>query len=72
MFHCYLTSYNDVRSLLSDEYEINVANIKNTDTYAWHGGKKLATSKDFNDLCVTKKMYDELGHNICKKKFNID
>jgi len=41
-------------------------------TYAWQGGKSLASGPDFDDLVVTKKMYEEHGHSICVKKFNID
>lgn len=64
--------YQDVRSLISDDYELKV----NWDPakfidYAWHGGRLLAQSTDFNDLVVTRKAYDEFGHNLCRKKFDI-
>lgn len=64
--------YNDLRSLVSDEYEVIVNQMKNVQTYAWEGGKKMSQDADFSNLVVTKKMYDEQGHNICKLKFNID
>ena len=62
----------DVRKLISDDYELNVeCDAKKYVDYAWHGGKLLANNTDFNDLVVTKKSYDEFGHNLCKKKFDI-
>ncbi len=57
--------------MISDEYELNVKQVENPQAYAWAGGKELASSKDFNELFVSKKMYEEHGHNICKQKFNI-
>jgi len=61
-----------VRSLISDEYELIVKEMPEAQTYAWQGGKSLASGPDFDDLVVTKKMYEEHGHSICVKKFNID
>jgi len=61
-----------VRSLISDEYELNIKAMQEANTYAWKGGQSLASSSDFDDLIVTKKMYEEHGHSICIKKFNID
>lgn len=72
MIYFFLQSYDDVRSLVSDEYELVVTQMPDVQTYAWEGGKCLAASSDFSDLVVTKRMYDEHGHNICLKKFNID
>lgn len=64
--------YQDVRSLISDEYSLNIdSNISDPSTFAWQGGKELANSQDFSDLIVSKKIYEEVGHNACKKKFDI-
>jgi hypothetical protein len=30
----------------------------------------LAESPDFTNLVVTKKLYEEFGHNICEKHFH--
>jgi len=64
--------YQDVRSLISDDYELNVeCDNQKFIEFAWHGGKLLANCPEFNDLVVSKKSYDEFGHNFCKKKFDI-
>lgn len=64
--------YKDVRSLISDDYELNVVcDSQKYIDYAWQGGKLLAESTEFDELVVTKKSYDEFGHNLCKKKFDI-
>lgn len=66
--------YQDVRSLIADDYELNInaSTEENPSELAWQGGKLLANSNDeFNDLVVTRKAYDEFGHNLCRKKFDI-
>ena len=64
--------FQDVRSLISDDYELNVAcDSQKYAEFGWQGGKLLANSDEFSDLVVTKKAYDEFGHNLCHKKFDI-
>lgn len=63
--------FNDVRSLILDEYELNVQLAENVFDYAWKGGSALANSSEFDQIVVSKKLYEEHGHNICKEKFNI-
>jgi actin-related protein len=58
--------------MIPDEYDLNV-NHEESDAFSciWNGGKSLANGKDFNDLVVSKKLYEEYGHSICKKKFDL-
>ena len=58
-----------MRCLISDDFDLNVV-LANDAQYAWAGGQILANSTDFNHLIVTKKLYEEFGHNICKQKFD--
>jgi actin-related protein len=62
-------SYKDVRSLISDELDLNVYSV-NDAQYAWYGGQMLANSVDNASLVVKKASYEEHGHNICKQKFD--
>jgi actin-related protein len=55
--------------LIPDEFDLNVYSA-NELQYAWCGGKMLAESPDFTNLVVTKKLYEEFGHNICEKHFH--
>lgn len=61
-----------MRSLIKDEYVLNVIQEGDSIAYGWEGGKRLAScSTDFNKLVINKKTYEEHGHSICKEKFNI-
>ena len=62
-------SYKDVRCLISDDFDLNVYSANETQ-YAWYGGQMLVNSVDYNHLLVTRKQYEEFGHNICKQKFD--
>ena len=58
--------------MIPDKFELNVhSNNDEALSCIWNGGKMLANSKDFSYLVVTKKMYEEHGHSICKKKFDL-
>ncbi|CAF1238902.1 unnamed protein product, partial [Didymodactylos carnosus] len=59
----------DLRSMIQDDYPINVILPENPVTYACHGASLLANSPTYNDYCVTKAEYDEFGQSICQKKF---
>lgn len=63
--------YQDVRAMAPAEYEVNVTLTKNPITYAWEGGALLSKNPEFKKLIVTKKDYDEYGHNICMEKFDV-
>lgn len=63
--------YQDVRSMAPDEYEVNITLPKNPVTYAWEGGALLSKNPEFKKLIVTKKDYEEHGHNLCMDKFDV-
>ncbi|RNA27435.1 actin-related 6 [Brachionus plicatilis] len=64
--------FNDVRCLIPSKYKLNVSTENDCLGCAWQGGKKLAENEtEFNELIVSRKTYEEFGHSICKKKFDI-
>jgi len=62
--------YKDLRALIPDEYDLNVFSASESQ-YAWYGGQLLAESGEYNNIVVTRKAYEEYGHDLCKQKFNI-
>ena len=66
-------------AMISDTYELKVTagegeNNQGSLIYACQGGQLLADEKhesDFQEMRVTRKMYDEFGHSICKKRFDV-
>ncbi len=65
----FINRYNDVRSLILDEYDLNIQVATDVFSYSWEGGKKLANSCEFNDLIISKKLSE--AHVVCKEKLNI-
>lgn len=64
--------YDDVRCLIPSKYKLNVKAESDCLGCAWQGGKMLAENEtEFKELVVSKKAYDEFGHSVCKKKFDI-
>ncbi|KAL4717877.1 hypothetical protein ACJJTC_005722 [Scirpophaga incertulas] len=64
-------TYNDVRSLALDHYDVNVSLPDNPITYAWEGGKHILTDPDFYSFCMTKEEYEEEGKAVAFEKFDI-
>ena len=62
-----------MRTLISDEYQLNVTSSgENPLRYGCEGGQLLATNdSDFSDLVISRKLYEEHGRSICKKKFDV-
>jgi actin-related protein len=58
--------------MIPDEFDLNIT-LKDSQAFncIWNGGQMLARDDDFNDLVVSKKAYEEHGHVICKKKFDM-
>ncbi len=63
--------YKDVRSMIPDEYELKVSVSEDPVNEAWYGGKLLASNSDYEDLLVTRKMYEEDGHAITRERFEL-
>jgi actin-related protein 6 len=65
--------FKDVRSMIEEDYELNVEIATDPLEYSLNGGKCLSNNdNDYNDIRVTRKQYEEHGHNICKKKFDLN
>ncbi|XP_076271782.1 actin-related protein 6 [Rhynchophorus ferrugineus] len=62
--------YTELRSLLPDQWEMNVYQPDNPITYAWKGGGALLKTHDFKSNLVTKQDYEELGSTIIQERFN--
>ncbi|XP_014782503.1 actin-related protein 6 [Octopus bimaculoides] len=74
--NCFLPGFKErfvkeVRSMIPIEYDLRVTMPDNPQTYAWHGGAKLASDPKFSSMVVTKQQYEEYGHSICADKFNV-
>ncbi|OWY98646.1 actin, partial [Phytophthora megakarya] len=59
----------DLRSLVSDDFDIDMHEPSDPILAAWQGCCKLAESDALLERAVTKKEYDEHGSNICLKRF---
>ncbi|KAI5643716.1 actin domain-containing protein [Phthorimaea operculella] len=64
-------TYNEVRSLALDHYDVNVTLPDNPVTYAWEGGKMLFRDPDFYSFCMTKEEYEEEGKALAFERFDI-
>ncbi|CAG8792863.1 11632_t:CDS:10, partial [Dentiscutata erythropus] len=61
----------DLRVLAPSEFEVKVGMPEDPITYAWHGGRKFASTPEFNERLVTRSEYMEYGSNICLRKFGL-
>lgn len=64
-------TYNEVRALALDHYDVNVTLAENPLTYAWEGGKCIFRDPDFYSFCVTKEEYEEEGKSLAFERFDI-
>ncbi|XP_043813652.1 actin-related protein 6 isoform X2 [Manihot esculenta] len=55
--------------LVPDEYQVKITTQEDPILGVWRGGSLLASSPDFEAMCVTKSEYEELGSARCRKKF---
>ncbi|GAB6018585.1 Actin- protein 6 [Chamberlinius hualienensis] len=63
--------YKDVRAMCPEDYDVNVTLPKNSITYAWEGGVHYLKNPDLKRFTVTKKDYNEYGHNICFERYDV-
>ncbi|KAJ8686322.1 hypothetical protein QAD02_022116 [Eretmocerus hayati] len=61
----------DVQSLAPSEYVVQVHLPEDPITYAWEGGKLLASDPSYSSLVVKREEYEEEGHALCCDKFDI-
>ncbi|XP_057785539.1 actin-related protein 6-like [Salvia miltiorrhiza] len=59
----------ELRPLVPDEYQVKIASQEDPILGVWRGGSLLASSPDFEAMCVTKAEYEELGSARCHRRF---
>ncbi|XVF88351.1 hypothetical protein PTKIN_Ptkin19aG0043900 [Pterospermum kingtungense] len=59
----------DLRPLVPEDYQVNITTQEDPILGVWRGGSLLASSPEFNSMCVTKAEYEELGSARCRKRF---
>ncbi|KAK9130871.1 hypothetical protein Sjap_011358 [Stephania japonica] len=61
--------YNDLRPLVPDHYQVKITKQEDPMLGVWRGGSLLASSPDFESMCVTKAEYEEFGSARCRRRF---
>ncbi|XP_023946062.1 actin-related protein 6 [Bicyclus anynana] len=64
-------TFNEVRSLALDHFDVNVTLGDNPVTYAWEGGKMMFRDPDFYSFCLTREEYEEEGRSLAFERFDI-
>ncbi|KOM31459.1 hypothetical protein LR48_Vigan01g101400 [Vigna angularis] len=59
----------ELRPLVPDDYNVEITTQEDPILGVWRGGSLLASSPDFEAMCVTKSEYEELGSARCRKRF---
>ncbi|XP_057430288.1 actin-related protein 6 [Lotus japonicus] len=59
----------ELRPLVPDDFHVKITNQEDPILGVWRGGSLLASSPDFESMCVTKSEYEELGSARCRKRF---
>ncbi|KAI4344152.1 hypothetical protein L6164_011416 [Bauhinia variegata] len=59
----------ELRPLVPDDYHVKTTTQEDPILGVWRGGSLLASSPDFEAMCVTKSEYEELGSARCRKRF---
>ncbi|KAL5190093.1 Actin-related protein 6 [Glycine soja] len=59
----------ELRPLVPDDYRVKITTQEDPILGVWRGGSLLASSPDFEAMCVTKSEYEELGSARCRKRF---
>ncbi|KAJ6758999.1 actin [Salix koriyanagi] len=59
----------ELRPLVPDVYQVKIATQEDPILGVWRGGSLLASSPDFQAMCVTKAEYEELGSARCRRRF---
>ncbi|KAK4885459.1 hypothetical protein RN001_001730 [Aquatica leii] len=62
--------YADLRSYLPDHWTVNVYKPENPITFAWQGGKSLASNPKIKSLLITKEQYEERGSAYTYERFS--
>ncbi|KAF6158236.1 hypothetical protein GIB67_015030 [Kingdonia uniflora] len=59
----------ELRPLVPDDYQVKITTQEDPILGVWRGGSLLASSPDFESMCVTKAEYEELGSARCRRRF---
>ncbi|XP_056162240.1 actin-related protein 6 [Syzygium oleosum] len=59
----------ELRPLVPDYYKVKITTQQDPLLGVWRGGSLLASSPDFEAMCVTKAEYEELGSARCRRRF---
>lgn len=59
----------ELRPLVPDYYQVKITTQQDPILGVWRGGSLLASSPDFEAMCVTKADYEELGSARCRRRF---
>ncbi|XP_027334241.1 actin-related protein 6 [Abrus precatorius] len=59
----------ELRPLVPDDFHVKITTQEDPILGVWRGGSLLASSPDFEAMCVTKSEYEELGSARCRKRF---
>ncbi|KAM7508211.1 hypothetical protein LguiA_018664 [Lonicera macranthoides] len=59
----------ELRPLVPDDYQVKITAQEDPILGVWRGGSLLASSPDFEEMCVTKAEYEELGSARCRRRF---
>ncbi|XP_050214908.1 actin-related protein 6 [Mercurialis annua] len=59
----------ELRPLVPDNYRVTITMQEDSLLGVWRGGSLLASSPEFEAMCVTKSEYEELGSARCRRRF---
>ncbi|OMO57762.1 Actin-related protein [Corchorus olitorius] len=59
----------DLRPLVPDVYQVKITTQEDPILGVWRGGSLLASSPEYESMCVTKAEYEELGSARCRRRF---
>ncbi|GAB2211963.1 hypothetical protein Droror1_Dr00025303 [Drosera rotundifolia] len=59
----------ELRPLVPDAYKVKITTQEDPILGVWRGGSLLASSPEFEAMCVTKAFYEEQGSTRCSRRF---
>lgn len=59
----------ELRPLVPDDYQVKITRQDDPILGVWRGGSILASSPDFQSMCITKTEYEEMGSARCRQRF---
>ncbi|PKA64674.1 Actin-related protein 6 [Apostasia shenzhenica] len=59
----------ELRPLVCGDYRVKIACQEDPIKGVWRGGSLLASSPDFESMCITKSEYEEMGSTRCRRRF---